>query len=483
MSGDDKLHCFSFGQQHFAINANTMIASRICSESASYLSGNQSHKAYDALSVTAKSELDALYQGHKTLKGKNVSTPSISDDPEGKSSAQAGWDGRISCIALFVTQICNLRCTYCYGGAGEYGNRGVMDETTALRAVDWLLEHCGPHEGRISFFGGEPFLNFPLMKKVAEYARHQAGKQGVRMNFTVTTNLTLLDREKLDFIHDFDVMTIASFDGPKEIFDALRPSLDDSSSYDKAMKMLPELLAERGRMVNARATLVPGSDPAAVQTAINAAGFLRSTMVRAARSPYSDFSDIERDKAFSEKRLAFTSSNLRLFLDALKNRDEAQIGRLSKTLGISLPTRDVFLSRNRVFLGRKKYKCGVGRNYVAVSITGDIYPCHRFTGQENYRLGSIFSEQPIKPDFYLPPVDAAEKCRSCWTRYLCGGNCLHENVCETGDIRIPCDRMCDYEKQKNEMQIALWCSISNDDYQWLEQCRVISADECKLDFG
>ncbi|NTV47081.1 MAG: radical SAM protein, partial [Chlorobiales bacterium] len=174
----------------------------------------------------------------------------------------------MDCIALFVTQRCNLRCTYCYGSGGEYGNPGVMDERTAMRAVDWLLEHCGNAEARISFFGGEPFLNFPLMKKVAVYARHEAEMRGITMNFTVTTNLTLLDREKLDFIRDFDVMTIASFDGPKETFDALRPSLDGSSAFDRAMAMLPELLAERGKMVNARATLLPDSDPEAVQAAI-----------------------------------------------------------------------------------------------------------------------------------------------------------------------------------------------------------------------
>ncbi|TLU88395.1 MAG: SPASM domain-containing protein [Chlorobium sp.] len=478
------LHCFSFDQQDFAINTATMIASRISRESASYLHGEQSRKAFDTLSVTAVAELESLcFKGRKTADNGNNLRPLPCDDSEGKSSVHTGRDDRIECIALFVTQKCNLRCVYCYGGAGEYGNPGVMDETTALRAVDWLLERCGPVEGRISFFGGEPFLNFSLMKKVAGYARQQAEKRGVRMNFSVTTNLSLLDREKLDFIRNFDVMTIASFDGPKELFDTLRPSADGSSSYDKVIKMLPELLAERGDKVNARATLVPCSDPAEVQTALHSTGFLRYHMIPAARSLYSGIEKRYEDTAYLEKSLALMSLNIRQFLDALNKRNDAQITTLARSLDIPLPARDCFLSRNRIFLGRRKYKCGIGRSYVAVSISGDIYPCHRFTGQEKYRFGSIFENELLNTDYHISPVDAAEECRKCWTRYMCGGGCLHEHAGETGDIRIPSVRHCDYEKRRNEMKIALWCSISRDDYQWLEESRVISAIACALDFG
>lgn len=484
MSHHDVLHCFSLDGMDIAINPVTMIASRISRESASYLHGEQSRKAFDALSDKAGAELESLcFKGRKTEDQENNLRPLPCDDSEGKSSVHTGQDDCIDCIALFVTQNCNLRCVYCYGGAGEYGNPGVMDETTALRAVDWLIERCGPVEGRISFFGGEPFLNFPLMKKVAGYARQQAEKRGIRMQFTVTTNLTLLDREKLDFIRDFDVMTIASFDGPKELFDTLRPSADGSSSYDKAIKMIPELLAERGDKVNARATLMPGSDPAEVQSEINSRGFLRSHLIPAARSLYSGIEKRDDDTAYLEKPLALLSLNIRRFLDALNKRKEAQIMSLARSLEISLPARDAFLSRERIFLGRRNYKCGIGRSYAAVSITGEIYPCHRFAGLEKYRIGSIFENEILNADYRLSPVDVAEECRTCWTRYMCGGGCLHEHAGETGDIRIPSVRHCDYEKRRNEMKIALWCSISRDDYQWLEDCRVVSAKACTLDFG
>ncbi|NTW57188.1 MAG: SPASM domain-containing protein [Chlorobiaceae bacterium] len=405
------------------------------------------------------------------------------NDADGKTPDEAGGDGRIACIALFVTQQCNLRCRYCYGGGGEYGNPGVMDESTALTAVDWLLDRCGPLEGRISFFGGEPFLNFPLMKKVAAYAREQAEKRGVRIGFSANTNLTLLDQQKLDFIRDFDVMIIASFDGPKSLFDTLRPALDGKSSYDRAITMLPELIAERGKKVNARATLVPASDPSEVQEAINDMGFKRSHMVRASRSPYAGIADRNGDEAFVEKHLSYTWSAVCRFLAELKERDRSQINRLAKSIGIPLPTRDGFLSGNRMFMGRRKYKCGIGRTYVAVSITGDIYPCHRFAGQEKYRIGSIFDGMPLKMDYCISPVDAVAECSKCWTRFMCGGGCLHEHAGETGDVRIPSLLLCDYEKRRNEMRIALWCSISREDYKWLEECGVVAADLCLLDFG
>ncbi len=482
MNDNLTLYCFSLDQQDYAVNTATMIASRISRESASYLRGDLGIPC-DALSDKAKDELESLQFQKKNSEEKPVAQPLRGNDGKGKTSDEVGGDGRIACIAIFVTQQCNLRCRYCYGGGGEYGNPGVMDESTALTAVDWLLDRCGPVEGRISFFGGEPFLNFPLMKKVAAYAREQAEKRGVRIGFSANTNLTLLDQQKLDFIRDFDVMIIASFDGPKSLFDTLRPALDGNSSYDRAISMLPELIAERGKKVNARATLVPGSDPSQVQDAINDMGFQRSHMVRASRSPYAVIADRNEEEAFVENQLSYTRSTICRFLDALKDRDRAEINRLANSTGIPLPTRDVFLSGNRVFLGRRKYKCGIGRTYVAVSITGDIYPCHRFVGQEKYRISSIFDNGPLKRDYCVSPVDAVEACGKCWTRFMCGGGCLHEHAGETGDVRIPSLLLCDYEKRRNEMRIALWCSISRDDYKWLEGCGVVAADMCLLDFG
>ena len=340
----------------------------------------------------------------------------------------------VTSIALFVAQTCNLRCVYCYGEGGEYSEPGMMDEKTALAAVDWLIDNSlDEPEVQIGFFGGEPLLNFKLMKKVAAYARQRGAAAGKRVAFSMTTNGTLLNEEIIAFLAAEGINPMISYDGPAEYQDAQRPMASGRGSHarvtanlDKLRKVFPHL---RGR-----ATLYGDGDPFEVQKGMEEAGF--TTCIVSKASPVLARSEkpaepSSEEMAKSDRMVAFNRGKVGKVLDAIRGRTlpegnpPSMIGDLKR-----LARRD-----------KKRHGCGVGKDLAGVSATGDIYPCHRFVGLPYMRLGNIRDGMPREENgYHRAIVEDSPVCGSCWARYMCGGGCMYLNRTATGDPRRP-DRM------------------------------------------
>lgn len=385
----------------------------------------------------------------------------------------------ITYMYLFLTQSCNLRCIYCYGDGGEYGTGGSMDTTTAKQAVDWLISKSGKMKKiHIGFFGGEPFLNFPLMQKIVEYAKDQAQAAQKEVSFYVTTNGTLLDDEKILFLKKHQITVQVSFDGPKEIQDAQRPYANGQGSYEDLVPKIKILLAHVPK-ASAHAVLWGDTNPQFIKTALQGLGFTSLSLAPASSSLFADGSEEKENIRKTQFQLRSLEEEAEAWLRHLRNRDKkALLDLISCSGGYGIYPALMALLHNRL----KYHFCGVGRKIVGVSVTGDIYPCHRFVGNEDYQLGHVKDENFNQKDYLQSPLATQEKCRSCFARYYCAGGCLHDNLSSSGSPKVPSEEICHLRQRELELAAVIVSNLSSDDQSFLVNEQILPPQPCPLDF-
>lgn len=363
-------------------------------------------------------------------------------------------------IALFVAQLCNMRCVYCYGQGGEYGGKGMMSEETAFMAVDWLMENSKSIETlNISFFGGEPLLNFPLIKKTVEYAKERAAQRNKKVGFGITTNASLLTEEIIDFMKNEKINTMVSFDGSADIQNRQRPFADGSASYDGVSANIQKLLAVFPG-TSARATVYGDTDPFEIKDGMKKAGFktffaMKASPVILAGGNHEASSSATAED-MSRRMMEYTEKGWDGFVEAVRNRnaDVQQIRQIPQPL----------------ITGEKCYfACGIGKGMAGISVSGDIYPCHRFVGLEDAKIGNItdYKVGGIN-DYHRSIVNNLPKCSPCWARYICGGGCFYDNKSLTSDMRIPDAFFCNEMKAAAEMAIAVFAQLDAADKEYLK---------------
>lgn len=374
----------------------------------------------------------------------------------------------ISSIALFVTQACNLRCVYCY----EDKTGARMEEATALRAIDWLIEGSRNVTNLyISFFGGEPFLNLALMKKAAAYAREKAAAVGKRVTFLTTTNATLLDEEAISFVVDFDVDVIVSMDGPRDIHDVQRPFPDNRGSYDVVYPNAKSLV-EKKPETRVHAVVVDHSQTERIKSSLQDLGFRDVTLLPASASLFEEktsarkleglIASLERE---AEDWAALIAARNTEALKALRSRSQLTIPMLA-------------LLHNK----KLRYACGAGVNYVAVSCAGDLFLCHRFVGLDEYKLGNVFTGLIERKGYEESPLVRSSLCAGCFARYYCAGWCKHDNVGTTGSAWEPSADICAMKRRELELAIGLIGPLGDAEKAFLVENEIFPRKPCPLDF-
>jgi uncharacterized protein len=363
-------------------------------------------------------------------------------------------------IALFLVQECNMRCVYCYGDGGQYAGKGMMTEETAFRAVDWLMVNSKRAERvRIGFFGGEPLLNFSLMKRIVPYAQEQATTKGKQVVFSITTNGSLLNDEIIRFLKTEKIETFISFDGPPEYQNRQRPFKDGKGSYDKVFANVQKLLAALPHLT-VRATVCGDADPLRIKEAMEQSGFTTYCIVKASPvllNTQPGVMPAEGEQAL-QRMLAFNDKAAEELLAAIRER------KISKDC---LPGLLPVLAE--MDSGRKRhYGCGIAKGMVGISVNGHIYPCHRFVGLKKLRMGNIadYHVEGLN-EYWSAVVDHLPECRSCWARYLCGGGCFYNNKAHTGSMHRPESLFCRERKAMFEGLIHVFCDLSKDDREFL----------------
>lgn len=351
----------------------------------------------------------------------------------------------IKAMCLHVAHDCNLRCKYCFAHTGDYtGERSLMPLEVAKRALDFLVQHSGTrHNLEVDFFGGEPMLNFEVVRDAVEYGRELERKYNKNIRFTMTTNAYHMTEEAAEFINREMKNLVVSIDGRSEVHNAMRPDAGGRGSYDKVLKNARRLIGGRGdQEYYIRGTYTAqNTDFAADVLAIADAGFDQISVEPVVGGGEIGITEADLPQIYTEyEKLA----------DLYLERKEQ--GRPFHFFHFMIDL------ESGPCLNKRLRGCGAGSEYVAVTPEGDVYPCHQFAGTKEFYMGSIFEDilnGGISQQFMQSHVFAKEKCAACWAKYYCSGGCFSDAYFANGDIAKPNDITCGIEKKRVETAIAL----------------------------
>ena len=360
--------------------------------------------------------------------------------------AQYSVASPVKAMCLNIAHDCQLRCRYCFASTGDFGKgRKLMSFETGKHAIDFLLENSGDRPNlELDFFGGEPLMNFGVVKQVVEYARSREKEYNKKFRFTITTNGLLLDDEKIDFINREMSNVVLSIDGRKKVNDYFRVLPNGQGCYDIILPKYKKLVEGRGdKEYYVRGTFTNKNlDFSEDVFALNEAGFDQISV-----EPVVGEGD---EYALTEKDLPQVFEEYeRLALRLLENEKK---GRKFNFFHFMLD-----LDQGPCAIKRLR-GCGCGNDYVAVTPDGDIFPCHQFVGIDEYKMGNIDEgtfDQKMKADFARAHVYSKPDCRECWAKFYCSGGCNANNYQYMGDIRKAHKISCQLEKKRLECAIML----------------------------
>jgi len=333
-----------------------------------------------------------------------------------------------SAITLNVSQKCQLNCTYCFAAGGSYGGSSLisnMSSEIGRKAIDLISKIVFDKAPRftISYFGGEPLLNWELIEELTLYAEQKAREIGKKVGFSITTNAIAIDEMKAKFLADHQFGVIVSLDGNEELHNRLRPHKDERvNSYAETIKGI-ELL-RRHCSIGCRAT---------VTSSFANAGDLDSYL-REAGATVAYLAPVSSDSCDS---LILDGISLRTYVASLSESF------FSEDHDRLMPIRRI---KKQIEDGYKSpWGCGFAYNTLTVDVTGSIYACHRMTSNELFCVGSVY--EGLLHDKVLELRKAANStqklgCRSCWLRYLCASECVVENYNVTGSMSVPNSYSC-----------------------------------------
>ena len=356
---------------------------------------------------------------------------------------------KIKSMCLHICHDCNLRCKYCFADAGAYhmGRRSMLSAETGRKAIDFLIKASGNRRHLdIDFFGGEPLMNWPVVKELVAYCEEQGPLHGKELRLTMTTNAMLLDKDKQAFINEHFKNVVLSMDGRPEIQNMMRPTAGKGGSYDIVMKNIKSFVALRGDGEYYVRGTFTGMNPAFSADVLHMAeaGLPQLSMEPVVAKPGAGYE--------------------------IKDSDLPLIKEEYETLAVEMLKRDrtpdafnffhfnIDLSGGPCLFKRLK-GCGVGTEYCAVTPEGDIYPCHQFVGEKEFIMGNVHAEPivlklPHGGEFNALILPDKEPCQNCWARYYCSGGCAANAWHATGHLNGIYEQACELIKKR--LECALW---------------------------
>ena len=355
--------------------------------------------------------------------------------------------GVIKALCLHVAHTCNLNCSYCFASQGKYhGERALMSYEVGKRALDFLVENSGTrHNLEVDFFGGEPLMNFDVVKQLVAYARSIEKEKGKNFRFTLTTNGVLIDDDVIDFANKEMSNVVLSLDGRKEIHDRFRVDYAGNGSWEKIVPKFQRLVNARGKKGYYMRGTFTHANPdflEDIRTMLDL-GFTELSMEPVVTAP--------NDPS------ALTEADRRIVMEQYEKLAELMLKRDAEGKPFTFYHYMIDLKGGPCIYKRIS-GCGSGTEYMAVTPWGDLYPCHQFVGDEKFRLGDIWrgvSNTAIQNEFASCNVYAREECRDCWARLYCSGGCAANAYHATGSVRGVYKEGCELFKKRMECAIMV----------------------------
>ncbi|MEQ1891138.1 MAG: radical SAM protein [Planctomycetota bacterium] len=369
---------------------------------------------------------------------------------------------------ILVQTSCNLKCTYCYEvDAGFHGTGKSMKSATGRRSIDLFLERAGPRKQLdITFFGGEPLLNFELVRELVDYARERARALDKEITFKLTTNGVLLDDEIIAYLVENRFAVMISLDGEPEKNDLMRKDHAGRGTGEKVLEHARKLVAAQRaagvREACVRSTMTVGNHSALEISAFLArAGFKRvmigSSNGRAHEKREWDLGS-ERGLAFEDEMRAEGEQVLDAFLAGLRGTGAPLPDGIDPRKALEHMHESLTTARSH----RRHVTCGVGRNMTAITEKGDIYPCHRYVGEEAWKIGHLTTgvDREKLGQYYRQIFSGYDAhCSSCWARNICGGQCPWYLSRADGVVGTPDEPSCDAIREGAERTLWLYNQV------------------------
>jgi len=358
----------------------------------------------------------------------------------------------VKAMCLHIAHDCNLRCDYCFAGKGDYdGKRLLMPLEVGIKAIDFLIKHSyGRKNLEVDFFGGEPLMNFDVVKQIVKYARSLEKEHNKVFRFTITTNGMLLNDDIIDFINKEMSNVVLSVDGRKEINDKVRRRVDGTGCYDAIIPKFIKLVSKRqDKDYYVRGTFTKyNKDFANDVLHLNNLGFDQISVEPVVSDPKFDYSLTESDlpEIFAEyERLA------KIIIEKEKQGNAFNFFHFM----IDLEQGPCAIKRLR--------GCGCGNEYCAVTPDGDVFPCHQFASNPEWKMGNVFDmsiDKQMKDKFALANVYGKEECSKCWAKFYCSGGCNANNLQYSGSILSPHKLACEMQKKRLECAIMIKAALA-----------------------
>ena len=358
----------------------------------------------------------------------------------------------VKALCLHIAHDCNLACQYCFAEEGEYhGRRALMSFEVGKKALDFLIANSGSRRNlEVDFFGGEPLMNWQVVKQLVEYGRSQEKIHNKHFRFTLTTNGVLLNDEIMEFCNREMSNVVLSLDGRKEVNDKMRPFRNGSGSYDLIVPKFRKFADSRDQAnYYVRGTFTR-----------NNLDFSRDVL-HFADLGFKQMS-IEPVVASPDKPYAIREEDLPTILQEYDILAKEYVKRHKEGRGFQFFHFMIDLNQGPC-VAKRLSGCGSGTEYLAVTPWGDLYPCHQFVGQEDFLLGNVdqgITNTKVRDEFKLCNVYAKDKCRDCFARFYCSGGCAANSYNFHGSITDAYDIGCEMEKKRVECSIMIKAALA-----------------------
>ena len=413
----------------------------------------ESHSREEILAVMAKKypnlsaeELAQCYSQVEELKNAGkLFAPDTFEPMAGKLKQKTA--GVVKALCLHIAHTCNLNCSYCFASQGKYhGERAIMSFDVGKRAMDFLIEHSGTRRNlEVDFFGGEPLMNFQVVKDLVAYARSIEKEKGKNFRFTLTTNGVLVDDDVIEWANRECSNVVLSLDGRKEVHDRFRVDYAGNGSWEKIVPKFQRFVEARG-----------GKDY-----------YMRGTFTH--HNP--DFlKDIQQmlSLGFTELSMepvvcaagdpsALTEEDMPIVMEQYEKLAELMLERDKEGKPFTFYHYMIDLTGGPCIYKRIS-GCGSGTEYMAVTPWGDLYPCHQFVGEERFKLGNIWdgvTNTEVQGEFAACNVYAHPECRDCWARLYCSGGCAANAYHATGSVTGVYEQGCKLFRKRMECAIMV----------------------------
>ena len=400
---------------------------------------------------TSLDELGEIYDEITELK--NEGKLFVEDTYEGMAGElKARTSGVVKALCLHVAHTCNLNCSYCFASQGKFhGERALMSYEVGKQAMDFLVANSGTrHNLEVDFFGGEPLMNFDVVKQVVAYARSIEKQHNKNFRFTLTTNGVLIDDDVIEYANKEMSNVVLSLDGRKEVHDRFRVDYAGNGSWEKIVPKFQKLVEARdGKNYYMRGTF----------THLNP-DFLEDIKVMLDLG----FRELSMEPVVCAKDdpMHLTEDDLPVVYEQYEKLAELMLQKDKEGDPFTFYHYMIDLKGGPCIYKRIS-GCGSGTEYMAVTPWGDLYPCHQFVGEERFKLGDIWqgvTAKETQEDFASCNVYAREECRKCWARLYCAGGCAANAYHATGSVRGVYDYGCKLFKKRLECAIAVEVSRS-----------------------